>query len=69
MTSYVIKINEASKKAKYLVELIKEMAKTNSSISFEKLPNKETLKSFNDAKKGKIYAAKNVDDLFHQLEQ
>ncbi len=67
MSTYVINFNEKSNQAKHLLELIKEMAKKTTSISIEKIPNKETLKSIDDAKKEKVYYAANVDELFNQL--
>ncbi len=65
MSTYVISFNEKSNQAKHLLELIKELAKNSKSISIEKIPNKETLKSIDDVKKGKVYYADNVDELFN----
>ena len=69
MANYLINISETNNEAKYLIGLIKEIAKTNKSIFFKKLLNKETLKSFDDVEKGKVFSAKNTNDLFNQLEQ
>ncbi len=69
MSTYVISFNEKSNQAKHLLELIKELAKNSKSISIEKIPNKETLKSIDDVKKGKVYYADNVDELFNQLNE
>ena len=69
MNTYIVSFDEKSNKAKHLLELIKELAKSTKTISIEKIPNKETLLSIDDAKKGKVFYAKNVDDLFNQLNE
>ncbi len=69
MSTYVIKFNEKSKEAKYLLGLIQELAKNSNSISLEKIPNKETLKSIGDAKNKRLFYAENVDELFNQLNE
>ena len=69
MSTYVIKFNEKSKEAKYLLGLIQELAKKSSSISLQKIPNKETLKSVDDAKNKKLFYAENVDELLNQLNE
>ncbi|MBU3928433.1 MAG: hypothetical protein KKB74_11560 [Bacteroidetes bacterium] len=69
MSTYVIKFNEKSKEAKYLLGLIQELAKNSNSISLEKILNKETLKSIGDAKNKKLFYAENVDELFNQLNE
>ncbi len=69
MSSYLITFNEKSKQAKHLLGLIQELAKNSTSISLEKIPNKETLKSINETEKGNVFYAENVDDLFNQLNE
>lgn len=66
MTTVTIKISTKSKKAKYLIGLIEEMAKTDKGIKIYEtpVPNSVTLKAMDDAEKGKVKKAKNVDDLF-----
>ncbi len=69
MSTYIIKFDEKSREAHYLLGLIKEIAKKGSSISLEKIPNKETLKAIDDVKNKKVFYAENVDELFNQLNE
>lgn len=66
MTTVTIKISTKSKKAKYLIGLIEEMAKTDKGIKIYEtpVPNFVTLKAMDDAEKGKVKKAKSIDDLF-----
>lgn len=69
MTTITISISTKSKKAKHLIGLIEELAKTDKNIKiFEmQVPNPITLKAMEDAEKGKTKKAKSVDDLFNSI--
>lgn len=69
MTTVTIKINTKSKKAKYLLGLIEEIAKTDKGIKIYEtpVPNSVTLKAMEDAEKGKVKKAKSIDDLFNNV--
>jgi hypothetical protein len=69
MTTVTIKISTKSKKAKLLIGLIEEMAKTDKGIKIYEtpLPNSITQKALDDAEKGKVKRAKSVDDLFNSI--
>ncbi len=67
MSTYIISFDENKKEAKHLLELIKALATNTSAITIEHLPNEETLKAINEVKEGKVFYAKDVDDLFEQI--
>ena len=64
-----LKIRTNTKSGKYLLGLLREMAKTGRDIEFENIPNDETIEAINDARAKKGMKAKNVDDLFAQLDK
>jgi len=68
MTTVTVKINSKSKRGKHLIALLSDMAKHGNDIQLEDVPNAETAKAINDARAKKGFKAKNVDDLFKQLE-
>ena len=67
MATHTIIINTKSIKAKYLLNLIKEISKDDNNIAVDPMPNKVTLKAIEDAKSDKVFKAKDADDLFNQL--
>lgn len=68
MTTITLKINEKSKKGKYLLGLIREMAKDESLIEIiYNAPNEKTLKAMEEAENGKLYDADNIDELFDAI--
>lgn len=69
MTTITIKISTKSKKAKHLIGLIEELAKTDKGIKIYEMPvpNSITLKAMDEAEKGKVKHAKSVDDLFDSI--
>lgn len=68
MATYTITISDRSNKTKYLLGLIKEIAKTeNEYIIVEHAPNTETLKALEDSKSGKVIKAHNKEDFFAKL--
>ena len=50
METVTVRINASSKKGKYLIALLKDLAKDGNDIEFEFLPNTETQESINDAR-------------------
>lgn len=68
MATFTITISDKTNKTKYLLGLIKEIAKTdNKYISIENTPNAETLKAIEDSKKGNVTKTKNKKDFFNEL--
>lgn len=69
MGTITVKINARSKKAKHLLGLIEELAKTDKGVQVYNSPppNKTTLKAMKDAEKGKVKDAKDLDELFSNL--
>ncbi len=67
MAEYTITISDNTKKSKYLLGLIKEMAKNEKSIKISKTPNDETEKAINDSLNGFVIKTKNKDDFFNKL--
>jgi len=68
MTTITLKINEKSKKGKYLLGLIREMAKEESLIEIVyNTPNEKTLKAMEDAENSKTYDVDNIDELFESI--
>ena len=68
MATVTVKINNKSKRGKHLIALLSDMAKHGNDIQLEEIPNAETVKAINDAHAKKGFKAKNVDELFKQLE-
>jgi hypothetical protein len=69
MTTVTVKISTRSKKAKHLIGLIEELAKTDKGIKIFEMPvpNSVTLKAMDDAEKGNVKRAISVDDLFDSI--
>lgn len=67
MATFTIKINPRSKKAKYLLGLITEIARNDKGIEIieQPTPNATTRRAMKDAESGKTSAAKSIDDLFN----
>ena len=68
MCTLTIKIDESNSKAKEFLLYVENFAKNNDFVDVSHTPNEETLKSFDDAKNGNLFMAKDSDDLFKQLE-
>lgn len=68
MATFSITINDRSNKAKHIIGLLKEIAKTEKFIEIEQKPNEETLSAINDVilKKG-ITKTKNSKDSLQRL--
>ncbi len=67
MAIITVKIHNTTNRGKYIIGLLKEMAKTGKNIELENVPNKETIKALNDAKQRLGDKADSVEDLFNQL--
>ncbi len=68
MATYTITINDRTNKTKYLLGLIKEMAKTEKNyINIEPSPNNETIKALADSKAGRVTKTQNKREFFEKL--
>ncbi len=63
-----VKISPATLRGKYLIGLLRDLSKAGKDIEFEDIPNDETIQSVKNARAKKGYKAKDVKDLFKQLE-
>ena len=68
MAMVIVKINNKSKRDKNLIDLLSDKTKYGNNIQLEDMPNAETVKAINDAHAKNGFKAKNVDDLFKQLD-
>ncbi|MFW6275564.1 MAG: hypothetical protein ACOC2M_02915 [bacterium] len=67
MATVQVKIRTNTKRGKYLLGLLQEMAKTGRDIEFENIPNDETIKAMKDAEQGKATKVNSVDELFGSI--
>jgi hypothetical protein len=69
MGTYMIKINEKSKKAKTFIKFLMDYAQNNDDISVERehIPNAVTHKAIEDARKGKVESIDDLDDFFKTI--
>lgn len=67
MAKYTITINDRTNKTKYLLGLIKEMAKTEKYIEITDQPNKETEKAMTDSINGNVTRTRGKRDFFNKL--
>ena len=63
-----VKISSATTRGKYLIGLLRDLSHTGKDIKFDNIPNGETIQSVKNARAKKGYKAKDVKDLFKQLE-
>lgn len=68
MEVVTVKISPKTTRGKYLIGLLKDLAKDGKDIEFYNTPNDELIQSVEDARSKKGYKAKDVKDLFKQLE-
>lgn len=68
MDSVTVKINPHTRRGKYLIGLLKDLAKDGNDVEFDLIPNDETTQAIEEARSGKLLRAKNIKDLFKQLE-
>ena len=68
MDSVTVKINPHTRRGKYLISLLKDLAKDGNDVEFDLIPNDETIQAIEEARSGKLFSAKNTKDLFKQLE-
>ena len=67
METVHFKIRTNTKRGKYLLGLLREMAKTGRDIEFENIPNDETLKAMKKAEEGEVMEASSIDELFDSI--
>lgn len=68
MATFTITISDKTNKTKYLLGLIRELAKTEKKyITVENTPNAETIKALEDSKNGVVTKAKNKNDFLNKL--
>lgn len=74
MTTYTIRINEKSKKAKTFIKFLTDYAQTNKDVSIEcackpgeHIPNAITRKAIEDARSGKVERIENLEDFFKSI--
>ena len=67
MATVQVKIKTNTKRGKYLLGLLQEMAKTGRDIEFEHTPNNETIKAMKEAEQGKTTKVNSVDELFDSI--
>jgi len=67
METVHLKIRTNTNRGKYLVGLLREMAKTGMDIEFENIPNQKTRKAIKEAEEGKVLEAKSIDELFDSI--
>ena len=68
MEAVTVRISPNTTRGKYLIGLLKDLAKDGKDVVFYDMPNDETIQSVEDARSKKGYKAKDVKDLFKQLE-
>ncbi|MCF8303217.1 MAG: hypothetical protein K9I94_08085 [Bacteroidales bacterium] len=69
MATYTISIDENSEKAKTFLKFLEDYARDHGFVEIEKVPNRTTLEAMLEIEQGKTFKAKDVDDLFNQLEE
>lgn len=69
MATYTLSINENSDKAKNFLRFLEDYAKDNRFFEIDRIPNEETLQAIKDVEEGRTFEAKDVGDLFRQLEE
>ncbi len=67
METVHLKIRTNTNRGKYLVGLLREMAKTGRDIEFEHIPNQKTRKAIKEAEEGEVLEAKSIDELFDSI--
>jgi len=67
MESVIVRISGKTNRGKYLIGLLKDLAKNGNDIKIEDIPNDETRESIQDARQKKGFKASSVKDLFDQL--
>ncbi|MCF8371851.1 MAG: hypothetical protein K9H64_09525 [Bacteroidales bacterium] len=68
MATYTITIKDRTNKTKYLLGLIKELAKTEKKyITVDHAPNDETIEALEDSKTGRVIKSESKKDFFSKL--
>ncbi len=67
MSTITIRVKNSTKRGKYIIGLLREMAKTGKDIEIENVPNAETTKAMKEAENGNVTRANSVDELFNSI--
>ena len=67
MATITVKINNTTRRGKYVIGLLRELARTGKDIQLENIPNAETIKAIKDAEEGRIVKMKSIDELFDAI--
>lgn len=67
MESVIVHISGKTNRGKYLIGLLKDLAKNGNDIKIEDIPNEETKEAIEDARQKRGYKASSVKSLFDQL--
>lgn len=67
MATITVKINNTTRRGKYVIGLLRELARTGKDIHLENTPNAETIKAIKDAEEGRVVKIKSIDELFDAI--
>jgi hypothetical protein len=67
MESVIVRISGKTNRGKYLIGLLKDLAKNGNDIKIVDIPNEETRDSIQDARQKKGHKASSAKDLFDQI--
>lgn len=67
MATITVKINNTTRRGKYVIGLLRELARTGKDIHLENTPNAETIKAIIDAEEGRVVKIKGIDELFDAI--
>lgn len=67
MSTVTVRIKSNSKRGKYILAILSDMAKLGNEIELENIPNAETVKAIEDVRKGNVTKCENVADLMDKL--
>lgn len=67
MTRVTLEINEKTEYGKALLQLIYATAMEHKEVDVVKIPNKATLASFDEIRKGKVTKVNSIEELFKEL--
>lgn len=67
MATITVRINNTTRRGKYVIGLLRELARTGKDIHLENTPNAETVKAIEDAEKGKVVKVTSIDELFDSI--
>lgn len=67
MATITVRINNTTRRGKYIIGILRELARTGKDIQLENTPNAETIKAIEDAEKGRVVKVKSIDELFDSI--